>query len=793
MEHELWNLKVKKYNIVAYTQRFNELALMCLRMVEPERVKVDAYIWGLTDNIKGNLRRKEAKVESFQNGNSSGKGNQRDKSRQTLQNNQRQGNARAMVITPTDGRLPFCERCFTRHVGQCMIKCGKVGHKSRNRCPKKVKKEEVGEVRGRAYAIKDAESKGLNVVTGTFLLNNRYVFVLFDSGFDRSFVDTRFSSMLDIDPVKIETSYEVELADGRVVSTNTVLKGCTLNLVNHVFEINLIPIELVSLRRVVPKNYDPEGERFLIASRFPSPPLACAFFIPRATVTDCCCSKGNVEDKILVPKPPKNYARCARCAWCGHPVDGPYCQGCAFLRKILEEDLVTYFQDFQNTFESSDDSTNIVNAPREPFYGGTHETFQCQQVIFYEPCCENCGGLHENFQCQPLNYYEPNPSYDSNCSGFDQTQPPQFPVIHPPPQETSIEILHDQENVINDVQTFLRKFNRYSFLETPKVLLLAWDRVFEIKGAFGNKQYKPEDIQELFRKLLDDLQNIHEELAEYINSLGWNRPAIYDDDDDDDVDYTIAITPVLSTEESDNSLSMRDEHLDTIPATESDEVIKSSVEDLVLIPSESEGIPDTMCDLHLVNNPTPLEAKDYFEVVINSNDDYSSSDDDSLYYENIEYVEASPLIVFIRLSRVYLIGVELSRNSILTNLNDDPKSNDTMKYPPGFTPMTNADSQSNDLKGVGKEGDETLKNDQEEKQNSEVRKPSSINNSKEDKEESICFSHFQKIDTPHSGGSMLQFMEDLVKVGQAMGNNMEGCLKNIEEIIGSLGANDNHR
>nr|GFC68107.1 hypothetical protein [Tanacetum cinerariifolium] len=122
---------------------------------------------------------------------------------------------------------------------------------------------------------------------------------------------------------------------------------------------------------------------------------------------------------------------------------------------------------------------------------------------------------------------------------------------------------------------------------------------------------------------------------------GWNRPAVYDDDDDD-VDYTIAITPVLSTKEPDNSLSMRDEHLDTIPATESDEVIKSSVEDLVSIPSEFKGIPDTMCDVHLVNNPTPLEAKDHFEIVIYSNDDYSSSDDDSLNYENIEYVEASP-------------------------------------------------------------------------------------------------------------------------------------------------------
>nr|GFB71535.1 hypothetical protein [Tanacetum cinerariifolium] len=87
---------------------------------------------------------------------------------------------------------------------------------------------------------------------------------------------------------------------------------------------------------------------------------------------------------------------------------------------------------------------------------------------------------------------------------------------------------------------------------------------------------------------------------------------------------------------------MWDDHLDTIPAMELDEVIKSSVEDLVLILSEFEGIPDTMCDVHLVNNPTPLEAKDHFEIVINSNDNISSSDDDSLYNENIEYVKASP-------------------------------------------------------------------------------------------------------------------------------------------------------
>nr|GEX95322.1 hypothetical protein [Tanacetum cinerariifolium] len=167
--------------------------------------------------------------------------------------------------------------------------------------------------------------------------------------------------------------------------------------------------------------------------------------------------------------------------------------------------------------------------------------------------------------------------YNSNSSGFDQSQPPQFPVIHQPPQETSIKILHDQENAINSVQTFLRKFNHYSFFETPKVLLLAWDRVFKIKDAFGNKQYKPEDIQELFRKLLNDVQNIHEELAEYIDTPSWNHLAFYNDGEDDDEDYAIVITPdFLITD----SLIMGDEHLDTIPEKESDEFIKSSVETL---------------------------------------------------------------------------------------------------------------------------------------------------------------------------------------------------------------------
>ncbi|GJY88349.1 hypothetical protein Tco_0502977 [Tanacetum coccineum] len=201
----------------------------------------------------------------------------------------------------------------------------------------------------------------------------------------------------------------------------------------------------------------------------------------------------------------------------------------------------------------------------------------------------------------------------------------QYSVVHQPPrEETSLEFLQDKRNLINSVQTFLRKFNQFSFYKTPKVVSLAWETISEIEHAFEDKQYQPEGILELFRKLHDDVQNIHEELAEYINTPNWNRPILYFDDDDDE-DYTIAITPVLSTKEPVDSLIIEDEHLDTIPAMESDEVIKFSVENLVQIPSESEGIPDNMCDVPFRDNSPPLDiSKDQFEGFSDSNDDSTS-------------------------------------------------------------------------------------------------------------------------------------------------------------------------
>ncbi|GJT52273.1 hypothetical protein Tco_0978430 [Tanacetum coccineum] len=194
---------------------------------------------------------------------------------------------------------------------------------------------------------------------------------------------------------------------------------------------------------------------------------------------------------------------------------------------------------------------------------------------------------------------------------------------------------------MKSIQTFLKKFNRISFRETRKILLLAWEKFFEIKHAFKEKQHQPEDIQELLRKLLKDLQIISEELADYINTPNWNCPAFYDnDDEDDDEEYTIAITP-------------------------------SSVEDLVPIPSESKGISDSMCDVPFCENSHPLDAlKDHSEIFFDPNDDYASSDDDPLYND-------------ILCEKLLNINLLIAKIEALKD-NATPSTNSVLKSPSSF-------------------------------------------------------------------------------------------------------------
>nr|GEZ05775.1 hypothetical protein [Tanacetum cinerariifolium] len=104
--------------------------------------------------------------------------------------------------------------------------------------------------------------------------------------------------------------------------------------------------------------------------------------------------KGVLKTRYLFLNPPENYARCAKC---GHPFNGPYCQGCTLLREKLEEDLVTYFQKFQNTSESSDGSTNVINAPREPFVVKQDHGVNPPHI---DECCCECGEALDGIMCQ---------------------------------------------------------------------------------------------------------------------------------------------------------------------------------------------------------------------------------------------------------------------------------------------------------------------------------------------------------------------------------------------------------
>ncbi|GJU15111.1 putative reverse transcriptase domain-containing protein [Tanacetum coccineum] len=244
LEQELYNLKLKGTDIDGYTTEFTRIALCVLGLVEPERWKVE-HIFVVVERIYvGDVT-------------SSG-----------LLGEKRKGEG------DRGGRV--CPKCKNKkHAGDCWKcgKCGKLGHKTaacwsldrkdvtcfncnekghrKRDFPKLKKNGQGGNNRGAVYKLGAVDVAKIQFVTGIFLLNNRYATALFDSGADKSFVSINFSTLIDIEPLELDTCYKVELADGKVVSTNNVLIGCTLNLLNHYFPIDLMVIELGSFDIII--------------------------------------------------------------------------------------------------------------------------------------------------------------------------------------------------------------------------------------------------------------------------------------------------------------------------------------------------------------------------------------------------------------------------------------------------------------------------------------------------------------------------------------------------------------
>ncbi|GJY05012.1 putative reverse transcriptase domain-containing protein [Tanacetum coccineum] len=168
-----------------------------------------------------------------------------------------------------------------------------------------------GNAPAKVYAVGHAGTNpDSNVVMGTFLLNNRYASVLFDTGADRSFVSTAFSSQIDITPSTLDHYYDVELADGRIIGLNAIIRGCTLNFLNHPFNIDLMPVELGSLDVIIGMDWLAKYQAVIVcAEKIKYMLKGCPIFLAHVTTkeTEDKSEKKRLEDVPIVQNFPEVF------------------------------------------------------------------------------------------------------------------------------------------------------------------------------------------------------------------------------------------------------------------------------------------------------------------------------------------------------------------------------------------------------------------------------------------------------------------------------------------------------
>ncbi|GKB43150.1 hypothetical protein Tco_0888092 [Tanacetum coccineum] len=245
--------------------------MLCTKMVPEEEDRVRKFIGGLPDNIQVNvivaepMRLQDAIriANNLMDQKLKGYAAKSIENKRRLDSNQKDNRCNkfghmtkdcmSVVAATATQRAPVVNQRVANY-----FECGRQGH-YKNKCPK-LKKQNRGnkagnkenEARGKAYVLGGGEANpDSNVVTGMFLLNNRFASMFFDLGANRSFVLTTFSALLDVVPYTLDVSYAVELAYRRVAETNTVHRGYTLGLLGHPFNIDLMPVELGSFDVII--------------------------------------------------------------------------------------------------------------------------------------------------------------------------------------------------------------------------------------------------------------------------------------------------------------------------------------------------------------------------------------------------------------------------------------------------------------------------------------------------------------------------------------------------------------
>ncbi|GJY09790.1 reverse transcriptase domain-containing protein [Tanacetum coccineum] len=244
MEEELYNLSVKGNDLKPYVRGFQELTTLCPTMMPSTEKLLKAFIGGLPRSIEGNVT--ASKPQTL------------EEAIDIAQRLMDQVTKHVPIQISSDNKRKFDDRRTFNNNSYSNYRNSnnRYNNRQQNRREKghytnQCRKTNIN-AQGRAYVLRDKKAhQDPNVVMGMFLLNQHLAKILFDSGADKSFISMSLASKLNLPFITIDTFYDIKMADGNLVSTNTVIKGCTLTLLNHPFEIDLMPVKLGSFDIVI--------------------------------------------------------------------------------------------------------------------------------------------------------------------------------------------------------------------------------------------------------------------------------------------------------------------------------------------------------------------------------------------------------------------------------------------------------------------------------------------------------------------------------------------------------------